>query len=318
MEHSSPEEREITEEITLVNNSEDAIEHIFLFRDEFMLGLKVLDEEEKELALYTNELTRQLLYARVGPSPDLFDQYRTILRRMDRQELFVLWIRLPEGEEISANQSKIIKLRYRNKTKPFKRRWWRVFNPSGFRFLYSIPRFRTVRKKPAGTKYESFYVIKVPEGYSVEHKVLKNVEVVKGKETDLERHYESYKDRNKHMLSIRPRSTEEESRYDMFYDVLPDRGDRWFYGLAVLSLIVFSAIVTGIAMSGIDSTNVSSIIKRIYENSDTLHAGTITAALSAIGFIRNPSLNRTRFFFLGPVVISALGFFAKHPPPPLQ
>src|SRR5437588_9811610 len=43
----------------------------------------------------------------------------------------------------------------------------RDFSLRSFRFLFSAPKFRTERTKPAGQRYDTFYIIRIPR--SEEH-----------------------------------------------------------------------------------------------------------------------------------------------------
>ena len=60
--HILPENRSITNEITLLNTTDSPIPSIFLTRPEFMVGLKIYDESDRELPFYTNKLTKNFFF----------------------------------------------------------------------------------------------------------------------------------------------------------------------------------------------------------------------------------------------------------------
>lgn len=308
--HTTAEQREITEEITLLNLSDQSIPSIFLFRDEFMTGLRILDETDKDLVLYPNDLTRQLimLYARSEPADG---NLHKLLQRMESEndKVYVLWIRLPEGEEIKPNQSKIIKLSYKNITEPQKLPW-RQDPFRNQKILFTVPRFRTQRTKPKESAYDTFYIISVPEGYMIDHDVLKHVEL-NDKNVEVGISGKVYENSDKHNISIRSPAGKNETRFDMIYDIVPDKSDRIFFICSVAAIIAFSAIVSIIAYEGSAFASTNNILKKIYDNSDVLLGGIVTGALTAIGFMKSSSTNRTRFWFFISVVISAAGFFFK-------
>lgn len=67
--HETPDERKIVTEITLLNESNEEVRSIFLHRDEFMVGLKILDEKDHEIPFLTNEHTRGLILAENEKTP---------------------------------------------------------------------------------------------------------------------------------------------------------------------------------------------------------------------------------------------------------
>ena len=92
--HESPTKRTITDEITLLNSSSSEIPSIFILKTEFMLGLKIYDENNQELAFHTNQLTKDLI-KELKEDKELLDEINT-------QKSFIIWIRLPEEENRRA------------------------------------------------------------------------------------------------------------------------------------------------------------------------------------------------------------------------
>jgi len=119
-------------------------------------------------------------------------------------------------------------------------------------------------------------------------------------------------------ISIRIPPLVHETRFKMVYDVVPDKTDRRFYTAVLFALIAVSLILFLISTKTfhgyenlIDLNSIYTLSHRIYSQVDTIFAGIVTVSLAAIGFMRSYSLNKTRFWFIIPVIISVLGFLFK-------
>jgi len=319
--HTAPDEREIVSEITILNQSDEVLHSIFLHRPEFMIGLKILDEKDNELPFYTNQFTRDLLSSKNKKDAMGGGPYSELLKKMEHQELYLLWIRLPNDEPLKGYESRIIKLCYQNQSKIVKLKFLESFEHQ--KFLFSIPKFRIENTKYAGDKYDIFYIITSPEGYSLDYKIIKKVKIIKDNEIELSQKQVPV-NYNGRMLSIRTPAINEEIKFDMHYNVLPKSSERWFYTVTVFSMIGVSIILACLSSKTMDqgilslisskdmSKNISLILNTIQQHSDTLFGGIFTASLAAIGFMKNFSTNRTRFWFLIPMAISGIGFLIKN------
>lgn len=104
IEHSSPFDRQYTEEIVLINNSSVDIIHFPLPLPEFRNGLKVIDEDNSLLSFYSES---QILDIIKGYEKELKEN---IERRLSESHL--LWIRLSDGKPIRPNELRTIRLNF--------------------------------------------------------------------------------------------------------------------------------------------------------------------------------------------------------------
>lgn len=75
---------------------------------------------------------------------------------------YVLWIGLPECEEIKQKQSKIIKLVYHNSNPPSSLPFSQsIENEKG---LFAIPYYPIQYFKRQGANYDTYFIISVPNG----------------------------------------------------------------------------------------------------------------------------------------------------------
>jgi hypothetical protein len=91
------------------------------------------------------------------------------------------------------------------------------------------------------------------------------------------------------------------------YEVIPDADERRFFAAAVFSLIAVSILLTLIGLHVINPGWLP-ILKSINTHMNALFGGIVTISLAAIGLISKPIMNRTRFWFMIPILISATVF----------
>ena len=173
--HSSAKDRTIKHEYTLLNLMDNEIPSIFLPLSEFMIGLKVYDESGKELPIYTNDLTKKVL-----------SDFKNIIKDIEDRKQFLVWIKLPENEKIGKDQSKIIKLEYKNVT-PVKMLKFTdsLHTWKKLKFLFTIPRFRTKYTKPEGISHDIFYIFSIPETYELDYEIKENVRLENNRRINL-------------------------------------------------------------------------------------------------------------------------------------
>lgn len=161
--HKSAHEKDVEREITISNETNTEIRTIFIYSDFFMPALKILDAEQNELVFYSNEYTRNYLDSKSKLNGSLATEVMNILQKLDRHELYILWVRFPYHSPIHKGEPKIIKLSYHDNTVP---------TSSRKRLLFSIPEYRDVYRKPQGNKNDVFYVVKVPENNVIEYEIV--------------------------------------------------------------------------------------------------------------------------------------------------
>jgi hypothetical protein len=83
-----------------------------------------------------------------------------------------------------------------------------------------------------------------------------------------------------------------------------------FFAAAVFSLIAVSIFLTLIGLHVINPGWLP-ILKSINTHMKALSGGIVTVSLAAIGLISKPIMNRTRFWFMIPILISATGFLLE-------
>ncbi len=303
--HETPYSRNIVDEITVVNTSDQLLRNIFLYRMKFMPGLRILDESDTELVVYPNEYTKSLFRERAKQDTE----HEELLKKIESHEIYVLWIRFPHDRPAHPNEPKIIKLIYHDEETPLPIPFRESLTES--KFLFSIPRFMIQKSTPLGENYDTFVVIKVPEGYSLDYNFVKKHKIVENDNVELTRETDRYyEDLSEHIISIRIPPLKQRIEFEMTYDVAVENNERWFFGLAVFSLIGVSTLLSLISTKVIAHDSII-ILQPIAEHMNTIFGGLITAALAALGFMKNPSTNRTRFYFLIPIIISAVGFLLQ-------
>lgn len=111
-------------------------------------------------------------------------------------------------------------------------------------------------------------------------------------------------------MSVRVPPIREKIDFKMTYSVLPTRNERVFFAAAVFFLIGVSIFLLALGGIDIDYNTQSSLLflKPFQDNLNAFFAGLVTACFAAIGLIRNPIMNRTRFWFVIPIIVCAIGY----------
>ena len=182
--------------------------------------------------------------------------------------------------------------------------------------LFDMPKSKISKTRLKNTNYDTFYHITAPEGYTIDYKIDKAVHVESdGTEKDIEIRDQISDGK---IVYIRTPSAEKPTKFEMTYHVVLTNNDKRFYSIIVLSTIIFSAVVL---FSNLDinlsipeflilepNSHISNILPTIKANSDILYAGIFSGSIAAIGFMKGFALRRTRFWWILPMIISAVGF----------
>lgn len=321
--HDSPEKREIIDEFTIYNKTTEDVDNIFLIKKGFMAGLRITDESNRELPLLSNESLKALIRPELnGKDPEKNEQLKNLLEDIEKHRRFVLWIKLSKENAIHPKNFKIVKLTYKNQNlgdiKIGRKDWLKTKLD-----LFTIPSFLIDNIKHKDSKHDIFYVISMPEGFILRYTIKENVKIKNMipttiSENDGMRVNKELKEKEIKLISIRIPPFEQESRFSMIYQVLPEKTDRKFYCIVLFSLIgisIFISIISTKLGHGyehlVNIENVYPILHQIYTKVDPVFGGLITISLAAIGFMRSYSLSKTRFWFIIPIIISALGFLLK-------
>jgi len=300
--HNSAKDRTIKHEYTLLNLMDNEIPSIFLPLSEFMIGLKVYDESGKELPIYTNDLTKKVL--------SVNKDFESIIKDIEERKQFLVWIKLPENEKIRKDQSKIIKLQYKNVTPVKMLKFTNSLHTwKKLKFLFSVPRFRTIYTKLKGFSHDIFYIFSIPEDYELDYEIKENVRLENDKPINLTKSDGVYINGDNNNLSIRIPPFSNATSFNMIYDVIPEKGDRIFYAILVFFLIGLSTSFSLIGTQIIDTSIIP--FNHIYFHINTLLGGIITVSLASIGFMKKCATNRTRLWLIFPIIISSIGFLLK-------
>jgi hypothetical protein len=244
---------------------------------------------------------------------------------MNRREVFYIWIRLSPKDAIPQKGPKIIKLYYEDNSHPSSESFIsslrnRIFNTQ---FLFTIPGFNDEYIKDEGKKYDTFYIVTLPENnvikYKINNKEKRTSKIERSgalvKEgfdtTDISDglHVNTYR----HSISISLPPLEEQIRFNIIYYVAPDANERHFFGIAIFLLLGISVLVAlaGLKVFDYESYDALAFLKPIERYFNPLLGGIVTISLAIIGLFRNPFMDRTRFWFLIPIAISSLAFLLQ-------
>jgi len=270
-----------------------------------MLGLRIYDDNNRELAFHTNQLTKDLI-KELKEDKELLDEINT-------QKSFIIWIRLPEEEKIKSYQTKIIKLIYKNKTPVRDYQKSSIKKLKQLRFFFSLPTFPIIYVKPKGIEFDVFYIIEVPYEYEIDFEILEKHKVKE--DGSLQELDKVYIDGHENVISVRIPSTVEPVRFKMIYDVVPKRNEKIFYSSLLISLVTLSVLFLLLNTKIIDSESINLAgvlpLNQIYNNLNPLLGGVVTISAVIVGFMRSYSTDKTRFWFLIPIMISAVAFLSK-------
>lgn len=295
--HETPTVRDITNEVTLLNLSKSDLRLIQLVRIEFMPGLRVLDDDGSELSFYPNELVR-LFLEEVSDE----DEMANLLDKMNKREIFVLWIRLPYDKPIRFNELRTIRLKFSDNRDPRHRGT-----------LFNIPRFTVLKKKPPDERYETHFFIEGPRGFELgiyEDPTETNIATSDGLHRTI----------TSRCAAVRIPYLDKTVSYKLLYDILPEKTEKRLLTFITISLLVTSAIILTISNRWVrDSlthlthlTLVSVLVHLsnvVHGNLAMLAGYLITVSLAIMGLTTNPLTHRTKYYFLGTVVLSLLALF---------
>jgi len=104
IEHTTPYDRKYVKEIVVLNNGAEPVNEIVVSLPEFLNGLQVIDEDNSMLSFYSNDEIRNNIM-----NYDL-DLHNRITQQLE--ELYLLWIRLPDDNKIQPNEIRTIRLVY--------------------------------------------------------------------------------------------------------------------------------------------------------------------------------------------------------------
>jgi hypothetical protein len=290
--HKTYFEKEVETELTIRNDSGVDLENIFIACERFMPGLKILNSNNRELVLYTNEDMRQFLKSRTD------DMAKTVLDGLNKREFYMLWIKLPNKLEVG--QTEIIKLKYRDNQV--------IKNSYSKSRMYSIPKFIYNYKfiEGKGTMHETFYIVSAPEDNTIEYEI-KKITVLEGKKQRTLTEKDGIHENNYgHSISIRIPPVIHEVNFEINYFIKPNPHEVNFIAVAILSLIALSIIVSLISTKILDYPFSAISTIKLYDN--YIFGFMFTISFAAMGLIRNPIMYVTRWWFLLPIGISILGF----------
>jgi len=112
--HPTPLERQIIDEFTLKNETDEFIQDVFLIDLPLMLGLEVLDENNKRLSFLPNSEVRRILEETINDNEQVDALITQFLRHHGS---YFLWIRLTTHDRIFPGDYKIIRLKYLSREK---------------------------------------------------------------------------------------------------------------------------------------------------------------------------------------------------------
>lgn len=319
-EHSSPNDRQITDEITILNITDNDIRTIFLVRHEFMIGLKIYDENDEELPYYPNDFAITLLQEdRIMIGCMSESKHQDLLNQMKEHKAFFIWIALPQHKPLFKKASLILKLKYTTKKETVKKNikeMLRIFlKPS--MFVFTIPKFIISREKDEAD-YDTFYIVTVPEGYKLNYKInkAKYLEISNNgkEELDISTKKKIYENFDGKTLSIMTPSMNNKTKFEIIYHVTPTNTEKSFYLVAVIASIAVSIIIltSGLIDSSAKSNVLFKILNAINDHLPTVGAGLITSAIAAIGFTKGYAFNKTRLWFLVPIIVSIVSILLHY------
>jgi uncharacterized membrane protein SirB2 len=88
---------------------------------------------------------------------------------------------------------------------------------------------------------------------------------------------------------------------------MPQNTERLFFQIIAFGLLGSSLFFSLISLDLI-KPEWSNVLTPIEDNLNVIFGGIITISLAAIGFSNKPVLTKTKFWFIIPIVISAIGF----------
>jgi hypothetical protein len=102
--------------------------------------------------------------------------------------------------------------------------------------------------------------------------------------------------------SINP-PLDEQIDFKIRYKVVPRSSERQFFQTVVF-LLIGASLFFSLISTGLVDSRWSFIFKRIEQHLNAFFGGIVTISVAAIGFSNKPMLNKTRFWFIVPIIIS--------------
>jgi len=297
--HISPTEAEIVDEVTLFNASAQELTDILITRPIFMPGLRVLDYDGSDLAYLPNESAKELIASQLGADP----KYKKLLELMDRDELFVLWIKLPKDRPIKPNDARVVKLSYIYEKNP----------ETLLLSIFSIPRFKKTKVTPPDEKYSTFYVIRPPSNFRIRKKILKKAKIVENREEELTPELGFYDDSTDRLIALRVPPSDATVRFEMNYDIVLESSEIWFCRL-LCTLVLALTLLVGLAafpaspQMQLLGKDVMTLICRNYE---ALSGLAILLDAAAIALSTNPLTHRTKVVPMASLIVVVSLFVFK-------
>lgn len=185
------------------------------------------------------------------------------------------------------------------------------------KFLFSIPRFRIRNSKMKGNTSDIFYIISAPKGYRINYAINKIVKIQNNKEIDISNNDKIYFDGDDKVVSIRTPGLDEEINFDLIYDLLPEKDERYFYSFVFLLLTGTTIFITLINLQfplnfSTIKINNSFPFLDIVDNIDRITGAMIPITIAVIGLLRQDFTNRTRLWLIVPLIILVVNFLIKY------
>lgn len=304
IEHTSPFKRQITNEITLLNTSDDTVSNIILFRTHFMPGLEVRDSDGALLPIRPNEDTREIL-------EDIQDRdpfYRRILQDMNNHHVYVVWIDLPVDRQIAGRDARLIYLKYFDDRNPHILSWCRS--------IFSIPRYELWKNTPPDERYDTHYVIHAPDGFLVSVQRQSCSTKNNSDEIDLKDSDGFHITKTDRLVAMRvPHLPQQEVNLYLKYDVILESPERLFLrALTWLSLGVSLTLLL-VAFNLTPITNVLGKDMTLLLQNGLSIAGAGLAAVDAaiITLLTNPLCHRTKAYLSLALMLMVIGLTFSAP-----
>ena len=312
--HPAPLERQIIDEFTLKNETDEFIQDVFLIDLPLMLGLEVLDENNKRLSFLPNSEVRRILEETINDNEQVDALITQFLRHHGS---YFLWIRLTTHDRIFPGDYKIIRLKYLSREKP------QV--PKIVSTLYDLARYTFNISKTRNQNYDIFINIQAPAGCNLKHRASAN----EGNHrlTEIDGFYQTRLDS---FVQIRIPNRDSEITCEIGYDIQPPRLEKRFVSLTLILLYVASILLVTLTLSEkFESINefltnsfnsilgeqlvtglkimANGILKRVFE----IAGGIIATSVAIAGLVRNPLFARARWFYIGTTALGIISFIIK-------
>lgn len=212
---------------------------------------------------------------------------------------YFLWIPLGGNRQIKPRETRLLKLVYFDPKE--------VKSVSRFVSLYSIassiPRFELGFEKER-RDYDTFFIIQAPMGYRVKY-VRERAEM---DNTVLTKEHGFYEDVHDYVINVRIPVIHSKSIYfSAKYDILPPKVEITLFYLSIIPLYIMAILMLASAVGG--SFLPPFLTQILLKGYKEIIAGTATAALAIAGLIRDPLLDRSRYYYLVAGAIAIISYF---------